>query len=207
MKSFFKHLFQRGDVCATMWCYIIANMSSANIFKADISILCARFDANHRDIREFLAFGESFTGKLKFGAQVASNGFVTVCIKPVEKKELSEEDRKLRNDAYEVMDYLNLVLKQYGKRGYKRDGKTAHTYIKRRLKDGFTVDDFKDVIEIKVAWLKDPKQHKYYRPQTLFSEKFESYLNETTKPIEQSKSDQRNEQFTDAAVRAANDDY
>ena len=52
--------------------------------------------------------------------------------------------------------------------------------IKARLDEGYTVDDFKTVIDKKVkAWKDDPKMSAYLRPETLFRPShFESYLNE-----------------------------
>lgn len=55
-------------------------------------------------------------------------------------------------------------------------------YIKRlihaRLRETFTVDDFKKVIDKKTAEWKGTEMEMYLRPQTLFSNKFESYLNQ-----------------------------
>ena len=51
--------------------------------------------------------------------------------------------------------------------------------IKARSNEGFEVEDFKRVIDNKVAsWGKDPKMSQYLRPNTLFGTKFEAYLNE-----------------------------
>lgn len=75
----------------------------------------------------------------------------------------------------EILDYLN------SKAGtsYRASSKATQRFIKARLNENYTVDDFKRVIDIKVAnWKSDPKMCKYLRPQTLFSNKFESYLNE-----------------------------
>ncbi|TKI51343.1 hypothetical protein FC752_22060 [Lysinibacillus varians] len=49
-----------------------------------------------------------------------------------------------------------------------------------RLKDGYTLEHFKCVIDTKVKqWLHNPDMNKYLRPDTLFNAtKFESYLNE-----------------------------
>jgi len=53
------------------------------------------------------------------------------------------------------------------------------TKIKARLNDGYSLDDFKKVIDIKtLKWKSDPKMSDYLRPETLFGNKFESYLNE-----------------------------
>jgi len=47
------------------------------------------------------------------------------------------------------------------------------------VNDGFTLEDFKTVIDKKCAdWLNDAKMCKFLRPETLFGPKFEGYLNE-----------------------------
>lgn len=75
----------------------------------------------------------------------------------------------------EIVDYLNAVA---GTR-YKATTRNTVAHIKARLKEGFTVDDFKAVIDVKAAaWKDDPKMCAYIRPQTLFGPKFEGYLNE-----------------------------
>jgi len=52
-------------------------------------------------------------------------------------------------------------------------------FIKARFNEGRTTDDFIHVIDIKCAkWLSDPKMIDFLRPETLFGNKFESYLNE-----------------------------
>ena len=74
-----------------------------------------------------------------------------------------------------VIDYLN------GKIGarYKASSAINKRLIDARVKEGYTLDDFKRVIDNKVAsWSQDQKMSKYLRPQTLFGTKFESYLNE-----------------------------
>ena len=56
------------------------------------------------------------------------------------------------------------------------------------MNEGFTVDDFKKVIDNKSAeWGKDSKMSKYLRPETLFGTKFESYLNQTAVKTKKSK--------------------
>ena len=75
----------------------------------------------------------------------------------------------------EILDYLN------SKAGtnYRASSKATQRLISARANEGFTVDDFKKVIDIKVAnWKDDPKMSKYLRPKTLFGTNFESYLNE-----------------------------
>ncbi|MFJ6264228.1 phage replisome organizer N-terminal domain-containing protein [Lysinibacillus xylanilyticus] len=78
----------------------------------------------------------------------------------------------------EIIDYLNLKTSKK----YKHTSQKTQTLIKARFKEKFTLEDFKQVIDIKVSqWLTDDKMSTYLRPETLFGTKFESYLNETPK--------------------------
>ena len=78
----------------------------------------------------------------------------------------------------EIIDYLNTVCDKH-----YRTTKGNIKYIHGRLKDGYSADDLKTVIDNKAAeWKGDVKWDKYLRPQTLFApEKFDSYLNEKPK--------------------------
>ena len=80
----------------------------------------------------------------------------------------------------QIIDYLN---KKTGK-SFRHNTKATQTVIHARLVEGFTVDDFKTVIDKKSAqWKDDAKMSAYLRPETLFSPKhFESYLNEDYDP-------------------------
>jgi predicted phage replisome organizer/uncharacterized phage protein (TIGR02220 family) len=74
-----------------------------------------------------------------------------------------------------ILDYLN---KATG-RNYKATSKATQKHINARFAEGYTEDDFKKVIDNKVAeWLHDPKMQTYLRPDTLFGTKFDSYLNQ-----------------------------
>lgn len=92
------------------------------------------------------------------------------------------EEYNIRNTTdnkyiVEIVNYLNDVA---GK-NFKHTTRKTQTLIKARLREGFTVDDFKKVIDIKTKeWKNDKKMNQYLRPETLFGTKFESYLNQNT---------------------------
>lgn len=89
---------------------------------------------------------------------------------------ISESKSDSLSETYkEIVDYLN---KKVGSHYQYTTGKTQRC-IKARINEGFTVDDFKTVIDKKVNdWLKDKEMVNYLRPETLFGTKFESYLNQ-----------------------------
>lgn len=88
-----------------------------------------------------------------------------------EEKQVNEFNYLLK----EVIEYLNFRAKTK----YKHTTKTNQQHIHARVQEGFTLSDFKSVIDSKVnQWISDTKMSKYLRPQTLFSPKMEAYLNE-----------------------------
>ncbi|WP_198649524.1 conserved phage C-terminal domain-containing protein, partial [Staphylococcus agnetis] len=74
----------------------------------------------------------------------------------------------------DVIDYLN---ERTGKQ-YKSTTKKNQTVIRARSDEGFSLDDFKKVIDNKVSEWKGTDMEKYLRPETLFGTKFEGYLNQ-----------------------------
>ena len=76
----------------------------------------------------------------------------------------------------EIIDYLNSKVGS----SFRSSSKNTQSLIKARFKEGFTLQDFKDVIDIKSnQWLRNSKMEGYLRPKTLFSSNFEGYLNES----------------------------
>ena len=82
----------------------------------------------------------------------------------------------------EIVQYLN----QKTGKNFKHTSKVTQRHIRARLAEGFTVSDFKQVIDNKCNdWLRDQKMKEYLRPETLFGTKFESYLNSKTTTTKQ----------------------
>lgn len=122
-------------------------------------------------------------------AEPNSNQSVT---KPEPKEKCKGERRKEKKDnnktimspptsrgrpAYqygEVVDYLNL---RAGTR-YRSTSEDTRKHIRARIDEGYTLEDFKAVIDHKVAEWKGTEWEKFLRPSTLFGSKFESYLNQ-----------------------------
>ena len=77
----------------------------------------------------------------------------------------------------QVIDYLN---ERVGS-NYKSNTPKTRDKIKARINEGFTLEDFKRVIDIKFIEWKGTEFEKYLRPETLFGTKFESYLNQKVK--------------------------
>ena len=89
-----------------------------------------------------------------------------------EKEQEKEENKKI---YISVIDYLN----QKTSKNFKTASQKTQKLIHARLDEGFTLEDFQRVIDIKTSqWKNDKTMCKYLRPETLFGTKFEGYLNE-----------------------------
>jgi len=116
--------------------------------------------------------------------------------KPVkEKKPRQTQVKPITNDELiaEIIDYLNECT---GK-SYKATSKVATININARLKEGYTKDDFIKVISVKATKWLNTKFEDYLTPNTLFGNKFESYLNENI-IVEKTKQDNAYEQVIKA---------
>jgi uncharacterized phage protein (TIGR02220 family) len=80
----------------------------------------------------------------------------------------------------EVIGYLNAATQS----NFKKTTEAYRKTIRARLNEGYTLDDFKKVIDSRVKiWGEDERMREYLRPQTLFRpSNFESYLNEANRP-------------------------
>ena len=110
------------------------------------------------------------------GSENVVNDVIVVPKVAKEKKPRQPKVKPITNDdlIIEIIDFLNECT---GK-SYKANSKLAILNINARLKDGYTKDDFVKVISIKATKWLGTKWEDYLTPNTLFGNKFESYLNE-----------------------------
>ena len=83
---------------------------------------------------------------------------------------VSEKDKVYKN----IIEYLNNKIGT----SYRSNSSKTKSLIDARLNEGFTDQDFFLVIDKKYKEWINTEMEKYLRPETLFSNKFESYLNQ-----------------------------
>lgn len=87
---------------------------------------------------------------------------------------IEEKDNK-ENITKEIIDYLNSKLGT----NYRASTKSTISFINARIKEGYTLEDFKLVIDKKYKEWKGTQWEKYLTPETLFRpSNFEKYLNQ-----------------------------
>ncbi len=110
--------------------------------------------------------GEVRLGKDRIGKdRVGKDSIDTLC-------HVTHDD--VDKSHFEIIEYLNLKT---GSK-FKPTTKPYVQAIRSRLKEGYTVDDFKTVIDKKCREWKGTKLEKYLTPKTLFAPShFDTYLN------------------------------
>ena len=111
--------------------------------------------------------GKESTLKITIKQQLFNNNVTT----------LSKKKEKDNNIYSLVIDYLN----KKANTNYRPTTKNTQSFINARVKEGYTVEDFKKVIDSKSKEWLNTDFEKYLRPATLFGTKFENYLNEANK--------------------------
>lgn len=112
------------------------------------------------------------------------------------RETIYKKDNKVKNEKInicashfeEIISYLN----QKAETEYRATSKSNQQHIIARLNEGYSIDDFKKVIDNMVAeWGHEPAKGQkdmriYLRPETLFGSKFDSYLNvkPSRRPVE-----------------------
>ena len=113
------------------------------------------------------------------------------------------KNKEKENNIYsEIIKYLN----EKANTNYRVSTKNTQSFINARLKEGFTVEDFKKVIDVKAKSWVGTDFEKYLRPATLFGTKFENYLNEANKKGPVSKGPKENIK-TNGSICNTNNNY
>lgn len=95
------------------------------------------------------------------------------------QEDTNKNDNNEKNDknnimVAEIISYLNEKTGKNFKSGVPKN----RDLIKARINEGYVLEDFKKVIDNKVAEWNNTEMSKYLRPETLFSNKFDGYLNQ-----------------------------
>mgnify|MGYP004663571875 FL=1 len=123
-------------------------------------------------------FNNNATNKTEQLQQVEDSPNNNVTTNQQQSNNTTKKKEKDNNNIYSlVIDYLN----RKASTNYRATTKNTQSFINARLKEGYTVEDFKKVVDSKSKEWLNTDFEKYLRPATLFGTKFENYLNEANK--------------------------
>lgn len=178
-------LYGQTDNFIKLWLYIFAHIEQCDEFKvSEISRVC---NISRRHIYELITKGINIFQKNEINIRLErphekSFTFRIILDSPTKSvKAKKPKDGVVVESEFnpfnEIITHLNLVCNK----NYRMDNKSAIKGIKSKLDSGFTIDDIKYVIEVKANHWLNSEQEMYLRPETLFGNKFETYLNEKPK--------------------------
>jgi uncharacterized phage protein (TIGR02220 family) len=98
-------------------------------------------------------------------------------IKDSNNTEYSKKELNNKENIKEIEEVINHLNEKAGTK-YKSNSKNTTKHIKARINDGYTLEDFKTVIDKKCSEWLNTDMEKYLCPDTLFGSKFEKYLNQ-----------------------------
>ena len=123
-------------------------------------------------------FNNNVTNKTEQLQQVEDLGNNNLTTNQQQSNNTTKKKEKDNNNIYSlVIDYLN----RKASTNYRATTKNTQSFINARVREGYTVEDFKKVIDSKSREWLGTDFEKYLRPATLFGTKFENYLNEANK--------------------------
>ena len=126
------------------------------------------------------------------GIQQSLTGYTTKFNTPMQQSLTNNINDNIDNKLDNIIElkdnvpYQEIVnhLNNSAGTNYRASSKKTRELIKARINEGYTLEDFKVVIEKKTReWINNNKMKGYLRPETLFGTKFEGYLNQPEKEL------------------------
>jgi uncharacterized phage protein (TIGR02220 family) len=142
-----------------------------------------------RDILKILT-----KNKIQFTYQTSNKGIIFSMPKVIQVE--PQEEVKVLDNVDIIIGYLN----ERTNKNYTTKNKATIKDIQARIKEGYVFDDFKYVVDIKASQWMNTEMEQYLRPQTLFGNKFNSYINE--RPITNGKQISKIESAISQTTRA-----
>jgi uncharacterized phage protein (TIGR02220 family) len=112
------------------------------------------------------------------GGQQGDNHKNIKNIKNKKNNILTLSQSKNAGEGPDLITQIVIYLNQKASKNFNPSTAKTRKVINTRIKEGYSFEDFKYVIEIKTSEWLDGEMDKYLRPETLFGSNFEDYLNQ-----------------------------
>ena len=90
----------------------------------------------------------------------------------------TENNKTDKSNNIDIVSEVILYLNQVAGTRFTAGSQATQKHINARLKEGYTLEDFKLVIDTKTSEWQGTEFAKFLRPVTLFGTKFENYINQ-----------------------------
>jgi len=181
IKDFFKRIVSKGEHHMIVWAIVFANLDES----ITLTSISQKVGISKTHVFRIINWGMEVLRELGVECQYVSDSFgftVSVGKAAVKTNEISKVAEKSQQmptqQNNETIIQIILYLNEKANKNYSVEAKEAKRCINARISEGYSLNDFQKVIDIKTSkWMNTP-QEDYLRPITLFGTKFNSYLNE-----------------------------
>jgi uncharacterized phage protein (TIGR02220 family) len=181
IKDFFKRVVSKGEHHMLVWAIVFANLDES----ITLSTISQKVRISKTHVFRIINWGMEVLKELGVECQYVSDSFgftVSVGKAAVKTNEISKVLEKPKSmptqQNTQMIIEIILYLNEKANKNYSVEAKEAKRCINARISEGYSLNDFKKVIDTKTSkWMNTP-QEDYLRPITLFGTKFNSYLNE-----------------------------
>ena len=174
---FLNNLYKKPIEYQLLWIYILGQINDGETSIIKIKYLKNKFKYNKTKFYRVLRFGLEFFNNNSNGVCIELNQ-QNLIINIVRNKQSTKTIPLSKNNNKELIENIIDYLNEKTNKRFTAKNKQTIRFINARIKDGYNENDFRKVIEIKSAKWLNSSMEDYLRPQTLFSGKMESYLNE-----------------------------
>lgn len=180
--SFIKELRKKGEIYYDVWIHILFELEEKKSYSIN-----RRLDISKTQYYRIISFGIQKWEELITNVKLdISRGKLSINIKDTTKKIKTEKHINLKNkekevekiDMNQVYESIISYLNSKANTKYQFTTNSYRTFINARIKSGATLEDFFNVIDNKCNEWMGTDFEKFLRPETLFGNKFETYLNQ-----------------------------
>ena len=168
---------------------LIEILDNGAIFMLDIQNLIGKSSTEADRKKQYRARIEAEKAQLLSIGQMSGQTPLEIDIELEKEKEIEleieqeqETDDSPGESLHEAYQQIISYLNEKAGTSYRASSKKTQTCIHARIAEGFTIDDFKAVIDKKCYEWIGTEFEKFIRPETLFGTKFEGYLNARINP-------------------------
>lgn len=171
---FLQNLKNKPEAYQLFWVHVLGHLKNGKTTTIKTSELKLKFNFSRMTFYRVMNYGLDFFNDETKEIHLYLNSRRLVLSSSSNQKESEAHEHKKIDIIEDVINYLN----EKAEKKFTTKNKATIKIINARIKEGFSIDDFKKVIDVKCFKWKNTDMNDYLRPQTLFSQKMEGYLNE-----------------------------
>jgi uncharacterized phage protein (TIGR02220 family) len=185
--SFIKSLQKKGKIYYEIWLSILFRLEEEETVSLNRKL--DYLGLSKSQFYRIISYGIKLWGETITTEKIELKyGKLTLSKKNVSKKTIKDKKEKtIKKDGIEDKNEINMedvydsiisYLNQKASTSYKSTTNSYRVFINNKLKNGYKLEDFYKVIDNKtIDWIGTDFE-KFLRPETLFGNKFDTYLNQ-----------------------------